>query len=238
MGLSSIASSGLAVVLTVDGSTTNGACGVSGSIVTLVHSGSCVLDANQLGNSDWAAARQVQRTIAVGPASQVIRLVSPSHDTVGASVWLSPLASSGLPVALTVDASTTNGACTVSGSTVTFSHVGLCVLDANQPGDADYAAAAQVQRTITVGQASQKIRFTAPSQGTVGGSVGLMPVASSGLSVTLTIDSSTTNGACTLSGDTVSFKKAGSCVLDANQAGNTDYAATTQVQRQVTVGVP
>jgi hypothetical protein len=38
----------------------------------------------------------------------------------------------------------------VSGSTVTFSAAGTCIIDANQAGNATYAAAPQVQQIIKV----------------------------------------------------------------------------------------
>jgi hypothetical protein len=40
--------------------------------------------------------------------------------------------------------------CTVSGSTVSYAAAGSCVIDANQAGNATYAAAPQVQQTIKV----------------------------------------------------------------------------------------
>ena len=236
--LSPTASSNLPVVLSLDKAlTTNHACSVSGDAVSFAHAGSCVIDATQAGGSGYAAAAPVQATITVGPGPQTIKFVAPSHGTVGESVWLSPLASSGLAVVLKVDMSaTTNNACSLSGSTVILAHAGSCVLDANQAGNADHTAAKQLQRTITVGQASQTIKVTAPSHGAVGGSAVLAPTASSGLAVVLSVDAaSTTNGACSVSGDKVSFKAAGSCVIDANQAGDADYAAATQVKRVITV---
>ena len=39
----------------------------------------------------------------------------------------------------------------MSGTTVTYTAAGSCVIDANQAGNGKYAAAPQVQRTITVG---------------------------------------------------------------------------------------
>jgi hypothetical protein len=65
-------------------------------------------------------------------------------------VTLSATASSGLPVVLSVDSSSGTGVCTVSGNTVTFSAAGTCVMDANQAGNATYAAAPPVQQTIKV----------------------------------------------------------------------------------------
>jgi Fibronectin type III domain len=88
---------------------------------------------------------------------------------------------------------------------------------------------------IIAAVSTQTITFTAPASGSVNGSAPLTPTASSGLTVALSVDGATTNGACSLSGDTVHYLHPGSCVIDANQAGNADYAAATQVQQ--TIGV-
>ena len=63
----------------------------------------------------------------------------------------------------------------------------------------------------------------------------LSATATSGLMVSLSIDASSTKKACTLSGSTVAFKKAGTCIVDAGQAGNSEYAAAPQVQQAITV---
>jgi hypothetical protein len=59
--------------------------------------------------------------------------------------------------------------------------------------------------------------------------------AFSGLTVTLSVDDTTTNDACSISRDTVRYLHAGRCVIDANQVGDWDYLAGTQVQRSITV---
>jgi hypothetical protein len=56
----------------------------------------------------------------------------------------------------------------------------------------------------------------------------------SGNPVILSIDSSS-GSACSISGSTVTFNAAGSCVIDANQAGNSKYQAAPQAQQTVTV---
>jgi len=168
--------------------------------------------------------------------AQTITFTAPSEGTVHGSAVLTPSASSGLAVALSLDASTTNDACTLlDGETVIYQQAGSCVLDANQAGNADFAAAPQAQQTINIATAAQTISFTAPSRGTVHGSAVLTPSASSGLAVALSLDRSTTNDACTLDGDTVIYQHAGSCVLDANQAGNAAFAAAPQVQRTTNI---
>jgi hypothetical protein len=58
----------------------------------------------------------------------------------------------------------------------------------------------------------------------------------SGNPVIFSIDSG--SPVCSISGSTVVFNSPGSCVIDANQAGNTQYQAAPQVQQTVTVVTP
>jgi hypothetical protein len=157
---------------------------------------------------------------------------------------VSATASSGLSVALSIDPSSTSG-CTISGLTVSYGGgVGTCIVDANQPEDANYLAATEVQQSFTIGQGSQTITFstTAPSSVTYSGSNDQIYLVSttdsSGLLVSSSIDPTSTSG-CTISGLTVSFGGGvGTCVIDANQAGNTDYLAAIQAQQSFTIVGP
>jgi uncharacterized repeat protein (TIGR01451 family) len=141
-----------------------------------------------------------------------------------------------------VDSTSGSGVCTVSGTngtTVNYLTAGSCVIDANQAGNASYNVAPEVTQTITVGQGSQTISFTAPSAGTVGGSATLSATGGgSGNPVVFSVDSTSGSGVCTVSGTngtTVSYLAAGSCVIDANQAGNADYAPAPEVTQTITV---
>ena len=86
-----------------------------------------------------------------------------------------------------------------------------------------------------VGKASQVITFTAPATGAVNGSSALKPSASSGLPVSLAVAASSTHNACSLSGTTVKYLNVGTCVLDANQAGNASYLSAAQLTRTIVV---
>lgn len=147
---------------------------------------------------------------------------------------------SGNPVVFTIDGAST-GAGSISGSTLTITSVGSFVIDANQAGNSSYSAAPQVQQTVVVNQAPQVINFTQPTS-PVTYSSGLQITLSatggaSGNSVVFTLDeSSTAKGS--ISGTTLTVTSAGSLVIDANQAGNTDYSAAPQVQRTITVNAP
>ena len=83
---------------------------------------------------------------------------------------------------------------------------------------------------------NQTISFTstAPGSASVGGATYTpTATATSGLAVTFTLDGTSTG--CTLSGGVVSFTAVGTCVVDANQAGNATYNAAAQLQQSFNV---
>jgi serine/threonine-protein kinase len=226
--------SGNPVVFSVDPSSGPGVCTVSGTTVIYTGAGSCVIDANQAGNSRYASAPQVQRMIKVNPIPQSISFTAPARGKQHHSAHLSATGGGpGNPVVFSVDSP---GVCTVSGNKVTYTAAGNCVIDANQAGNARYADAPQVRRTITVSKLSQSIIFFAPSAGTIFNSASLSAIGGgSGNAVVFSVDPSSGPGVCTVSGTTVIYTGAGSCVIDANQAGNGDYTAAPQVQRTIAV---
>ena len=73
---------------------------------------------------------------------------APSIGYVGKSFTPKATSTSGLPVTLTLDATSTG--CTFAGGVVTFTAPGTCVINANQPGNGTIPADPQVQRKITV----------------------------------------------------------------------------------------
>jgi hypothetical protein len=92
---------------------------------------------------------------------QTISFIStaPAHAVAnGLPYTVTATATSGLPVALTPASSGT--VCTLSGSTVTFTGAGTCVIDANQAGSATYNAASQVQQSVTVTQAKTVVTLS------------------------------------------------------------------------------
>jgi RHS repeat-associated protein len=206
-------------------------CTVSGSIVTKVAVGTCTLRANQAGNATYSAAPQVSKNVVINKGTQTITFAAIPGKGFGIAPFTVPVtASSSLGVALT---STTTPVCTVSGSTVTIVALGTCTLAANQAGNTNYNAAAQVTQPFTVAKGAQTITFAALTAKTLGAApFTISATASSGLAVAFT---STTTAVCTVAGTTVTLVSAGTCTLAANQAGNTNYNAATQITQSFTV---
>ena len=154
----------------------------------------------------------------------------------GATYSPTATATSGLTVAVSVDASASS-VCIITGGAVSFQAAGTCVIDFNQAGDADYTAAPQVQQSFIVGAGPQTITPTSsvPTTATVGGTAYTpTATATSGLTVAVTVDASAA-AVCSITGGAVSFQSAGTCVVDFNQAGDADYTAAPQVQQSFAV---
>ena len=212
-------------------STTPGVCTVSGNTVTGITTGSCTIAANQVGNANYTAAAQATQTITIAPVSQSISFGTAPTVEVGGTGVLS--ATGGASGNVVTYSSTTQGVCTVSGNTVTGISSGSCIIAANQNGNTSYSAAVQVTQTIPIAPGSQSISFgTAPTV-VVGGTGSLS--ATGGASGNAVTFSSTTQGVCTVSGNTVTGISSGSCIIAANQNGNTSYSAAVQVTQTIAI---
>lgn len=224
------ATSGLTVTFS---SATAPVCTVTGTTVTIVGAGTCTINANQAGDTNWNAAPQVSRSFAVAKGNQTITFIQPTSPvTATSSASLVFSSDAGLVVTMTPTDATV---CSVSGTTVSYLKAGTCTLTATQAGDTNYNAASQVVRSVTVNLASQTITFNQPTTpANAGTSAPLVATSTSGLTVAFTTPSAAT--ICTITGGTtVNYVGAGNCVVNANQAGNVTYSAATQVQRTVVV---
>jgi hypothetical protein len=218
-------------------------CTVSGSTVTTIKAGTCIVTASQAGDSRFAAARDVQRSFAVRPhqpgggqgsgtkAAQMIIFGPPPAATIGQVVPLSASATSGLAVTYT---SGTPEVCTVSGSTATTIKAGTCSITASQAGDSRYLAAPEMAESFQVhaGSQTQTITFGPPPQAKVGEAVTLSASATSGLAVSFRSD---TPRICTVSGSTLTPTAAGTCTVTASQGGSDRYAAASDVDQSFDV---
>jgi hypothetical protein len=115
----------------------------------------------------------------------------------------------------------------------------LVVVLAGLCGDLPAGARSKPPAKFHVGKGDQTITFTstAPAGATVGGpTYTVTATASSGLTVAFTIDPAASS-VCSISGSTVSFTAVGTCVIDANQAGNANYNPAPQVQQSFAVSM-
>lgn len=234
--LSGTASSGLLVSFS---SSTTAVCTVtSGGALTFITAGTCTVDADQAGNSTYAAASQVAQSFSVAA-------VVPGAPTIGTATAGNTQATVGFTApAFTGGASITSysatanpggatGTCASSPCTVTGLTNGtgytFTVTATNSAGTGSASAASG---SVTP-HASQTITFNNPGAQNFGTSPTLTATASSALPVSF---SSSTTGVCTVTtGGVLTFVSAGTCTINADQAGNSSFAAAAEVTQSFTV---
>lgn len=176
-------------------------------------------------------------TLAVALASQAITFSPPASVTPTGFPFNLPLSATGGGSGNPVIFSVASGPAAVSGGILAISGAGTVSACANQTGNSNYLAAPQVCAPILVNQAAQTITFTQPASPltfSANLTVPLLATSSSGLPVTFNLDSSST-GTGLISGNSLTVTGAGNFVVDANQSGNSNYAAAPQVSVAVLV---
>jgi titin len=192
---------------------------------------------------------------ATGTTPQTITFAQPA-DTPLAAGTLDISATTDSPLAVTFT-SATPAVCDIvvpltgavhaaaTAATVELKTGGTCTINADQDGDATYAAAPRVTKSFAVTPTAQTITFAKPADTPLpAGTVNISATASSGLPV---IFSSATPAVCTVPGaaaatvapsEAVTLKSAGTCTINADQGGNSSYAAATRVTRSFAVTAP
>ena len=223
------------IAFSVDPSTTNAgtpqaACSLTGGdTVHFDHAGTCVIAADLTAKR---AATHATQGIVIPQIAQRVTITSTAVDAAvdGAYPVTYDVTYDGQaptspgPVTLT-----TNAACSVSGTTVTFLHAVPCVVTATQPGDLDYAPAGDAQTIDPVAKGAQAIIFTsmAPASAHVGDPDYTVTAVARGGDVSF----STSSTACEVNGSNVTFKAAGDCTITAIQGPTPDYEQATATQQ-------
>jgi hypothetical protein len=134
-----------------------------------------------------------------------------------------------------LDASNTTPGCSVSGSTLTYTTAGTCIIAVTRTSDANYLARTDTV-SFSIGLASQTITFNSLSAKSYSADTFTVSATSSS-SLTVVFTSGSTS-VCTTSGSngsTITLLGVGTCVINANQAGDANTAAASQVSQNFTV---
>jgi hypothetical protein len=211
--------------LPVTFSVVSGPASVTGMLITISGGGVVTVQASQAGNASFQAAPSVQQSFTVEPVAQTIKFATVPAKVFGdAPFALSATASSDLPVTFAY----VSGPATLAGDEVTITGAGTVIVEADQAGDASYAAASVAEK-IVVAKAPQSIDFTAVTGVTFGDApITLSATATSGLAVGLTV-----TGPGTLNGNTLTITGAGAIVVTASQAGDDNYLAAPKIAQHI-----
>jgi outer membrane protein OmpA-like peptidoglycan-associated protein len=237
-----------AVSYQVDSTGNTAGCSINGDIVQYSSAGTCSITATMSGNADYNSVSSADTPFVVHQISSATALgAAPSSSDYGTLVTLTATVT---PVATgTVDfevggvSIASCGAVTISSGEAECATTALPgnaadVLRAVYSGDVDDATSTSATLNYDVSPSSSNVlTFTTSSpSATLGGTYTPGVSSSAGLTPVITVDASSSS-VCSIGGGIVSFLEEGPCVLDANQPGNTNFAAAAQVQQTVTVSV-
>ena len=230
------ASSGLTVSFSVGGGSV---CTLSGATYTMTSgTGNCYVVASQSGNSNYLAAIPVTETVHAGLLAQAITFSTNAPSSATYNTSFSVAATGGASGnAVTFTAAGVCGITAGGSNSATYtmnSGTGTCSVIANQAGNGNYTAAPTVTKTVNATLASQTITFTTPAP-PAAEFLGTFTVAATGGASGNPVAFSVGAGSvCTLSSATYTMTaKVGNCYVVANQTGNSNYAAATQVTETV-----
>ena len=207
-------------------------CSLASGNVTFTGAGTCLVDFNDAGNTTYAAAGQVQQSIKVYAANTITTSATPAAGGAGGSYAPGASATSGDTVVRTLSSASTG--CTLSGNTVTFTGLGTCKVDFNDPGNGAFAAASEVQQSFPVHSGNYIDASTPPAAGVINATYTPSASATSGDTVVINLSSASTG--CSIDKGKVTFTANGYCKIDFNDAGNGDFAAAKEVQQTIMVG--
>ena len=209
----------------------SGPAAMSGNMVTLTGSGTVVLGATQVADGLYAAAS--------AEASFVVNTETPSlvFSSIGSHTYgdapFTVSASSASAGAVTY--SVVSGPATITGNTVTLTGAGTVVLSATQAASGDYAAGT-AQTSFTVKQETPSLSFGAIASHTYGDAAFAVSATSAS---TGAVSYSVVSGPATVTGSTVTLTGAGTVVLSASQAADSNYtSATAQTSFTVNAATP
>lgn len=197
--------------------------------------GSCDVTVTKAADTRYNEITSSTFTVTFAKGSQELEFTSnvPSEPIVG-GIYI-PVVSSSSALTPTISVS---GACSYDGNTseVTFTSANGCTITASQSGNTDYLAATSITQVISVGERNQSISFAALTDKEFGDPAFLVSATSTEVDLTVDITSATSSVCTITSSGVVTLLTAGTCTLNADQAGLSGVvAAASRVTRSFTV---
>jgi hypothetical protein len=244
LSASDTTTSGLAISYSVD-PTTSTVCQISVRTVTILGVGTCTINANQAGNSNFNAATQVQRSFTTSTKSLTIRSSDRSAAYTGSAVSGSN--------SFTITVGGLVGSDTFTSLTYTYSSISLSYNSTTAPttagsyvispsaanftvGSAANYSITYETGTLTVTRATQSLFSLTSTSGTYLTSLRLNTSGGSDTgTVSFAVSNVGTAGCSIANSDSLTSTSAGTCQIVATKLGTTNYLPAYDTQT-VTLG--
>ena len=210
--------------------------------VSFIGVGDCIINVDQPGDANYEAAH-LSQTVVVTPRDDQTPLAFTSTAPINHHIGGTPYAvtvsggSSSKSRIISID-ETSSDVCSISGTTsgsaVSFTDIGDCIINVDQAGDYNYNSAHASQTvTVTARSSQAALSVTTPTGAYVG--LDFIPVVSGGSGdgqVTISL-ASYSSPYCSITGVgtdvVITAKSVGSCVMLVNKAADYNYDAATEI---------
>jgi hypothetical protein len=204
--------------------------------VTIVGAGTATITVTQAGDANYNASTPFNVTQVVNGTPTNLSLFPLPTKTFGDAPFQITTAyystnNNLSPVTFT---SSNTSVATISGSTVTIVGAGTTTINAQQTGNSTFNPATSNAQTLTVNKAFQNINFPVLPTKTFGDAPFTIS-ATGGASGNPIVFTSSDNGIASISGNTVTIHTAGAVTIFANQAGNSNYLASSTYSQPLTI---
>jgi hypothetical protein len=210
-------------------------CSTDGTVLTLVAIGSCGFTVYTDQTADYLyqhddenvtiSAARIKPTYAVGNIATQSSAVLPLSIA-------GPFING--PVGLVTPVSATPTICYPVGTYITVISGGTCTLNYSSPASSTYAASDIFPLTFEITRSSQTVSFVAPTS--VALSAKTLILSASATSKAPVIFQSDSPVICSVTGNSLNLLKAGSCQVEAIQAGTTTISPASTVQSIMVTG--
>jgi hypothetical protein len=210
--------------------------------VSFIGVGDCIINVDQPGDANYEAAH-LSQTVVVTPRDDQTPLAftstAPINHHIGGTPYTVTVSggSSSKSRIISID-ETSSDVCSISGTTsgsaVSFTDLGDCIINVDQAGDYNYNSAHASQTvTVTARSSQAALSVTTPTGAYVG--LDFIPVVSGGSGdgqVTISL-ASYSSPYCSITGVgtdvVITAKSVGSCVMLVNKAADYNYDAATEI---------
>ncbi|HUE08785.1 MAG TPA: Ig-like domain-containing protein, partial [Acidimicrobiales bacterium] len=226
-----------AVSFAVNGGGTASGCSISSGQLSSTSAGTCIVTATKAGDSTYNPISSSPTTITLGKANQAALTVTSTSGTVGTPLTLTTSGGSGTgALSFVLNSGGTASGCSLSSGKLSATSAGTCIVTATKAGDSNYNQVSSAATAITF-KANQAALSITSTNGTFGTPLTLTTSGGSGTgAVSFVVDSGGTASGCSISSGQLSATSAGTCIVTATKAGDSNFNQVSSSPTTITLG--
>jgi 6,7-dimethyl-8-ribityllumazine synthase len=232
------AGTGAVTYAAVNGTATGCLVTSSSSSLSSTTAGTCLVTATKAADTNYSAVSSVQTTVTIAASAQAALTLTSTTGTYGTKVTLASIGGSGTgALSYAVVVGGTASGCLVTGSSLSVTSAGTCLVTATKGADLNYSVVSSIATTVTFAEASQPPLTVTSPFGVYGQLLTLTTSGGAGKGLVTYATSNGTARGCLVSGSSLTAGSTGTCAVIATKANDGNYLAKSSASTSVTFTV-